>query len=53
MKLYTVAVNFGFIGATGEYDVYAETREEAEEEALSLAAEELSIEYVEEEDEDE
>ena len=55
MKTYTVTVNFaGFIGCDEEYTVYAESREEAEAEALEQAIADLSIDIIDEsEDEDE
>ena len=53
MKTYTVTVNFaGFIGCDEEYTVYAESREEAEAEALEQAMADLSIDVIDEEDDE-
>ena len=53
MKTYKITINFaGFYGCDEEYTVYAESREEAEEEALQCAIDDLSIMECEEDDED-
>lgn len=53
MKTYKITIGFGgYIGATKEYEVDADSREEAEEEAMQWALDDLSIEDVEEEGED-
>ena len=50
---YRVIINFcGFIGCDNEYVVDAESRDEAIEEALEMARDDLSVEEVEEVDED-
>ena len=50
---YKVVVNFGgFIGCDIEYSVDAESRDEAIEEALEMAQDELSVEVVEDVDDD-
>lgn len=52
MKTWTVTINFGgFIGCDNEYTVDAETREEAIEEALEMARDDIEVVDV-EEDED-
>lgn len=57
-KTYYVTVNFaGFYGVEEEYEVEAETREEAEEEALEIARNDLGVisvrEYGEDDEEEE
>lgn len=52
MKTWVVTINFGgFIGCDNEYTVDAETREEAIEEALEMARDDIEVVDV-EEDED-
>ena len=50
-KNYIVTVNFGFIGCSEEYEVYASSEEQAREEALQLAYDNLYVEEVETEEE--
>lgn len=51
MKEWTVTINFcGFIGCEEEYTVEAETREEAIEEAMEMARNDLEVVDVTEED---
>ena len=51
MKTWRITINFGgYIGVEEEYEVDAETREEAEEEAFEMARDDLSIVSVEEEE---
>ena len=54
MKTYTVTVNFaGYIGCDEEYEVYADSIEDAEYRAIQEAISDLCCEVVEEsEDED-
>lgn len=50
---YRVVINFGgYIGCDNEYFVDAETRDEAIEEALEMARDDLSVEEVEDVDDD-
>lgn len=51
MKTWTVTINFGgFIGCDEDYTVDAETREEAIEEAMEMAMEDIEVIDVTEED---
>ena len=48
-KLYRVTVNFAtYVGCDETYEVYADSREEAEDRALEEAMGDLSVEEVEE-----
>lgn len=51
MKTWTVTINFGgFIGCDNDYTVEAETREEAIDEAMEMAMEDIEVIDVTEED---
>ena len=44
MKTYTVTVNFaGLIGVEQDYEVWAESKEDAKAEAIQLALEDLEV----------
>jgi len=54
MKDWTVTIRFGgFIGCSNEYTVYAETEEEAREETLQMAYDDIEVEDIVAEEDDE